>query len=278
MDRTKKSNLTNRYLSGFWPDIDQEDLSGAPTHGQINCRIGLKDTISEKAFGVKRENHADGGGDFHWLFSGRPRDSLRWWAGYLFPSCALVAGFRCPLCSSLLIVTARGRMLSSRVLSLVGKRALSTSVCLQGHAGVATPDTYSLPIYVDRRDVPLPDIAFVDTLSVEQKALKDKEKGAWASLSSKEKLDLYRIKFHESYTEMNQGSSEWKTILGGTLFFIGFTAFVVLWQRKYVYGDVPHTFSEDWVAMQTKRMLDMRINPVQGFSSQWDYDKKEWKK
>ncbi|KAG8437454.1 hypothetical protein GDO86_008236 [Hymenochirus boettgeri] len=169
-------------------------------------------------------------------------------------------------------------MLSSRVLSLVGRRTLSTTGCLQGHAGVAKPETYSLPVYIDRRDAPLPDIAFVYNLTPEQKALKEKEKGTWASLNSKEKLDLYRIKFHETYAEMNKSSNEWKTILGGTLLFVGFTAFIVLWQRKYLYGDVPHTFSDDWLAMQTKRMLDMRINPVEGFSAKWDYDKNEWKK
>ncbi|XP_053556939.1 cytochrome c oxidase subunit 4 isoform 1, mitochondrial [Bombina bombina] len=169
-------------------------------------------------------------------------------------------------------------MLSSRALSLIGKRALSTSVCLQGHAGVAKPETYSLPVYVDHRAIPLPDIAFVEHLSADEKGLKEKEKGTWSSLTARDKLDLYRIKFHESYAEMNKGSSEWKTILGGTLFFIGFTAFVVLWQRKYVFGDVPYTLSDDWVAMQSKRMLDMRVSPVEGFSSKWDYDKNEWKK
>lgn len=45
-----------------------------------------------------------------------------------------------------------------------------------------------------------------------------------------------------------------------------------------VYGPIPHTFEEDWVAMQTKRMLDMKVAPVQGFSAKWDYDKNEWKK
>lgn len=45
-----------------------------------------------------------------------------------------------------------------------------------------------------------------------------------------------------------------------------------------VYSPVPHTFKEDWVAKQTKRMLDMKVSPVQGFSAKWDYDKNEWKK
>lgn len=45
-----------------------------------------------------------------------------------------------------------------------------------------------------------------------------------------------------------------------------------------VYGPLPHTFDRDWVAMQTKRMLDMKANPIQGFSAKWDYDKNEWKK
>lgn len=45
-----------------------------------------------------------------------------------------------------------------------------------------------------------------------------------------------------------------------------------------VYGPVPHTFEEEWVAKQTKRMLDMKVAPIQGFSAKWDYDRSEWKK
>ncbi|XP_053304278.1 cytochrome c oxidase subunit 4 isoform 1, mitochondrial [Spea bombifrons] len=196
-----------------------------------------------------------------------------------FPFSARLAG--CPvssLCSWLVGEPGTGRMLSSRVLSLVGRRALSTSVCLQGHASVAKPEPYSLPVYIDRRDAPLPDIAFVEALDAEQKALKEKEKGTWSALNTKEKLDLYHIKFNETYAEMNKGSSEWKTIVGAGLIFVGLSALIVIWQKKYVFGEVPHTLSEEWVSVQTKRMLDMRVNPVQGFSSQWDYENKEWKK
>ncbi|XP_068117477.1 cytochrome c oxidase subunit 4 isoform 1, mitochondrial [Hyperolius riggenbachi] len=169
-------------------------------------------------------------------------------------------------------------MLSSQVLRLVGRRALSTSACLQGHASVSGTPAYTLPSYFDNRAFPLPEVPFQQDLTSEQQALKEKEKGQWKSLSASEKLDLYRIQFNLSYAEMNKGTVEWKTVIGGVLFFIGFTGLVVLWQKKYVLPELPHTLSEEWVAMQTKRMLDMRANPVQGFSSKWDYEKNEWKK
>nr|XP_028595890.1 cytochrome c oxidase subunit 4 isoform 1, mitochondrial isoform X1 [Podarcis muralis] len=171
------------------------------------------------------------------------------------------------------------RMLASRAFSLLGKRAISTSVCVRAHGhGIAKTEDFSLPAYADRRDVPLPEVQFTKSLSSEQKALKEKEKASWTALSSAEKVALYRIKFNETFAEMNKGSSEWKTILGGTLFFIGLTAFVVIWQRMYVFGPIPRTFTDEWKAMQTKRMLDMRVNPIDGFSNKWDYEKNEWKK
>ncbi|XP_006005518.1 cytochrome c oxidase subunit 4 isoform 1, mitochondrial isoform X2 [Latimeria chalumnae] len=171
-----------------------------------------------------------------------------------------------------------GRMLASRAFNLIGKRAFSTSVCVRGHGGVAKVEEYTLPSYLDCRGTPLPDVEYVKNLSSDQVALKEKEKGSWDSLSREDMLGLYRIRFNQSFAEMSKPSSEWKTVVGGVFFFIGLTGFILLWQRKFVFGDVPHTLSEEWIAMQTKRMLDMRVNPIEGFSSHWDYDKKQWKK
>ncbi|NXC62987.1 COX41 oxidase, partial [Aleadryas rufinucha] len=89
------------------------------------------------------------------------------------------------------------------------------------------------PAYVNRRDVPLPEVAFVRDLSAQQKALKEKEKASWSALSVDEKVELYRIKFSETYAEMNKGTNEWKTILGGVFLFLGFTGVILIWQKHF---------------------------------------------
>ncbi|XP_066544535.1 cytochrome c oxidase subunit 4I1-like [Amia ocellicauda] len=175
-------------------------------------------------------------------------------------------------------------MLSSqaalRGLWRVSLRALSSSSSVQAAHGKDVSSAVidcSVPQYNCRPDLPLPDIPFVRDLSAEQKKLKEKEKGPWSQLSKEEQLTLYRLSHELSYAEMRKGSNEWKTVVGGVFFFLGLTGLVIWWQRVYVFGDVPHTLSEEWVAQQSQRMLDMRVNPVSGFSTHWDFQKKQWK-
>ncbi|XP_037336784.2 cytochrome c oxidase subunit 4 isoform 2, mitochondrial [Pungitius pungitius] len=180
------------------------------------------------------------------------------------------------------------QLIAGRVGSLVARRAtlaLSTSsarMASNGHRDVTSHEgteavDMSRPMYCDRLDTPLPDKLYKDKLSAADKSLKEKEKGPWSQLTNEEKMALYRLSFHQTYAEMNQPKSEWKTVVGGIFFFVGFTALVVWWQRVFVYPPRPRTFDDEWQAKQLQRMLDMRINPIEGFSSKWDYEKGQWK-
>lgn len=44
---------------------------------------------------------------------------------------------------------------------------------------------------------------------------------------------VYRIQFNESFAEMNRGTNEWKTVVGAALFFVGFTALILIWEKHY---------------------------------------------
>lgn len=44
---------------------------------------------------------------------------------------------------------------------------------------------------------------------------------------------VYRIKFNESFVEMNRGTNEWKIVVGVVMFFIGFVVFFLIWEKYY---------------------------------------------
>ncbi|KAK5894137.1 hypothetical protein CesoFtcFv8_010859 [Champsocephalus esox] len=174
------------------------------------------------------------------------------------------------------------RLTAGRVGSLVARRAtvaLTTSsarMASHGHE-VSEAVDMSKPMYWDRREIPLPDKRYKDILTPADKSLKEKEKGPWGQLSNEEKLALYRFSFCQTYPEMNQSSSEWKTVVAGVLYCIGLTGLVIIWQTAYVSPPAPRTFDAEWQAKQVKRMLDMRVSPIEGFAAQWDYEKSQWK-
>ncbi|XP_019944346.1 cytochrome c oxidase subunit 4 isoform 2, mitochondrial [Paralichthys olivaceus] len=171
---------------------------------------------------------------------------------------------------------------AGRVGSLLARRAtaaLSTSsVRMASHShDVAESVDMSQPTYADCVDNPLPDRPYKDTLTTADQSLKQKEKGPWSQLSKEEKVALYRLMFCQTFPEMKQPSAEWKSVLGGIFIFLGFTGLIVWWQKVYVYPPTPRTFDDEWQAKQIKRMLDMRVNPIQGFAAKWDYEKGQWK-
>ncbi|XP_038867246.1 cytochrome c oxidase subunit 4 isoform 2, mitochondrial-like isoform X1 [Salvelinus namaycush] len=175
------------------------------------------------------------------------------------------------------------RLTAGRVGCLLSRRAVvgmtnsGARMSSHSHHEVSDQVDMSQPMYWDRLDTPLPDRAWIDVLDSKDKSLKQKEKGPWTALSKEEKIALYRLKFNHTYPEMKKPSHEWKTVIGGMFIFFGITGLVVFWQGHYVYPPQPHTFGEEWQAKQIQRMLDMRVNPIEGFSAKWDYKNKQWK-
>lgn len=45
-----------------------------------------------------------------------------------------------------------------------------------------------------------------------------------------------------------------------------------------VYSPLPETFDPEHRAAQFRRILDLQVNPIEGVSSKWDYEKDDWKK
>ncbi|VCX42974.1 unnamed protein product, partial [Gulo gulo] len=100
-----------------------------------------------------------------------------------------------------------------------------------------------------------------------EEVLKEKEKGPWSGLSIDEKVEWYCINFNESFTEMKRNTNEWKTVAGKTMFFIGFAALILIWEKHYVYSPILHTFEEEWVA-KPPRGCSTQNQPDSGLLSQ----------
>ncbi|XP_063815169.1 cytochrome c oxidase subunit 4 isoform 2, mitochondrial isoform X2 [Pseudophryne corroboree] len=177
------------------------------------------------------------------------------------------------LVKMLSVITQRSPLLAKiRILGAVSVRAAHS------HGDHDAVPYYTKPVYYDHRTMPLPEIPYRETLSSQDTALKEKEKGPWKQLSLEDKITLYHMKFNQTYADMNKPTKEWKTVFGAVFFFFGLTGLIVWWQKLHVFPPLPHTLQDDWKAMQVRRMLDMRVGPIEGFSSKWDYEKNDWKK
>nr|AER27812.1 cytochrome c oxidase polypeptide IV [Antheraea yamamai] len=132
------------------------------------------------------------------------------------------------------------------------------------------------PNYVDRADFPMPAIRFrADTPDI--KAIREKEKGDWRKLTLEEKKALYRASFCQTYAEFQAPTGEWKGVLGWGLLIASFSVWIFMGMKMFVYSPLPITFDEEHQKAQLKRMLDLKVNPVDGLSSKWDYENNRWK-
>jgi len=131
--------------------------------------------------------------------------------------------------------------------------------------------------YCDTIHAPFPAIRFKED-TPEILKIKEKEKGDWKKMTLEEKKALYRHSFCQTICELHAPTGEWKKVVGISLFFISFAVWGVIWLKMFVYDLQPTTITnEEHVKAQVKRMIDMRVNPIQGFSSKYDYEKNEWK-
>ncbi|XP_076269106.1 cytochrome c oxidase subunit 4 isoform 1, mitochondrial-like [Rhynchophorus ferrugineus] len=133
------------------------------------------------------------------------------------------------------------------------------------------------PSYVDRNDFPFPAIRWKEP-NADILALREKEKGDWSKLSVEEKKALYRASFRQTFAEFQAPTGEWKYIVGTGLLILSLGFWSYFGLKAFVYSPLPDSFKKENREAQLARMLDLQVNPIEGISSKWDYEKNEWKK
>jgi len=132
--------------------------------------------------------------------------------------------------------------------------------------------------YIDHINNPMPAIRFKeDTPDI--LALREREKGDWKKMSIEDKKALYRASFCQTYAEMQaHGKGEWKGLLGCTLMFISGALWMYVLAKYFVYPPLPDSLALDRRQAQLQRMIDLKVDPIDGLTSHWDYENKRWKK
>lgn len=190
-------------------------------------------------------------------------------------------------------------MVARRQLLKLVQRNLSSSTCLRYGGDVHVPgggEFQPFPVqteigkrevvgfgvngtesYVDTAQAPFPAIRFKEE-SPEIAKIIAKEKGDWKKLTLEEKKALYRHSFCQTFAELHEPTGAWKKILGMTLATISLAIWAMVWMKMFVYDLQPKTITdEEHVKGVIRKMIDMRVNPIQGMTSKYDYEKNEWK-
>ncbi|XP_013161520.1 PREDICTED: cytochrome c oxidase subunit 4 isoform 1, mitochondrial-like [Papilio xuthus] len=130
--------------------------------------------------------------------------------------------------------------------------------------------------YRDDPHFPFPSVRFKENTR-DICALREKEKGDWRQLCCEEKKSLYRASFCQTFAEFQAPTGTWKFIAGWVLIVTSFAWWFVIYYHHYVYEPLPASFSKLAQKAQLRRMLELRVNPIDGISSKWDYDNDKWK-
>jgi len=139
-----------------------------------------------------------------------------------------------------------------------------------GHNGEIT--------YFDSVMHPFPAIRFKEDAG-DITALREKEKGDWKKMTVEEKKALYRASFCQTLAEVEAPTGEWKSIIGIALIGLSLGLWGFLFLAVYAYEPVSDSVTNpERVKAQFDRMVAIRVDPVYGFTSNYDYEKGQWKK
>ncbi|XP_075985627.1 uncharacterized protein LOC142982828 [Anticarsia gemmatalis] len=130
--------------------------------------------------------------------------------------------------------------------------------------------------YKDDAHFPFPAVRFKENTR-DICALREKEKGDWRMLCCEEKKALYRASFCQTFSEFQHNTGQWKGIMGGVFLLTSFTFWVFMFNHYYVVEPLPASLARTAQKAQLRRMLELRVNPIDGLSSKWDYDNDRWK-
>jgi len=139
--------------------------------------------------------------------------------------------------------------------------------------GYGTNGSYN---YIDRVEMPFPAIRFRED-TPEIKVLREKEKGDWRNLTIEEKKTLYRASFWRTLAEVEAPTGEWKFTISVVLLVISISFWIEIFFKVFIAPPLPESFSLENRKRQLRLMLDYKIDPVQGISSKWDYERDCWK-
>ncbi|KAI8433041.1 hypothetical protein MSG28_013904 [Choristoneura fumiferana] len=130
--------------------------------------------------------------------------------------------------------------------------------------------------YRDDAHFPFPSVRFKENTK-DICALRQKECGDWRMLCCEEKKALYRASFCQTFSEFQHPTGLWKVVLGGIFFTTSFSFWFITLYHHFVQEPLPASYSLESQMAQFRRMLELHVQPIDGLSSNWDYDYDRWK-